>query len=89
VKLILQCSVCGTIHSVGTTMCSTCRATGMQDLRLLFECPDCFSVGLLPRCEACHPASVPIVDRVSPDPKELARLWGVDESAGPNTPPKL
>lgn len=77
-KLVLQCGVCGTNHTVGTTACTTCRATGLEHLRLLFECPKCFKLGLTPHCQACIPQSFEVV----PDPKELARLWGVDPDTG-------
>jgi hypothetical protein len=52
-RLVLQCSVCGTIHTVGTAVCGTCRASGIQSLRLLFECLRCFRLGLNPSCEVC------------------------------------
>jgi hypothetical protein len=52
-RLVLQCSVCGTIHTVGTAVCGTCRASGIQSLRLLFECQRCFRLGLNPSCEIC------------------------------------
>jgi hypothetical protein len=52
-RLVLQCSVCGTIHTVGTAVCGTCRASGIQSLRLLFECMRCFRLGLSPSCEVC------------------------------------
>ena len=58
-NLILQCAVCGTSHPVGSSICSTCRATGLTDLRLLFECPKCFRLGLLPACSSCSPAPDP------------------------------
>lgn len=79
-KLVLQCAVCGTNHAVGTTVCATCRAAGLQNLRLLFECPRCYGVGLSPRCEACHPSPPPVPYEVVPDPRELALLWGVDST---------
>lgn len=84
-KLILQCAVCGTNHVVGTTTCTTCRATGLQDLRLLFECPGCFAVGLMPRCQACDPSPPPPPYEVVASPAELARLWGVNDE--PEPPP--
>lgn len=52
-KLVLQCAVCGTVHPVGMTTCVTCRATGFKNLRLLFECPRCFELGLVPHCTRC------------------------------------
>jgi len=70
VKLVLQCAVCGTNHAVGTTECATCRATGLANLRLLFECPGCFAVGLTPRCEACNPSPPPLPYEVVEGPGE-------------------
>jgi hypothetical protein len=55
VSLVLQCAVCGTHHPVGATVCATCHATGVQNLRFLFECPKCFRLGLTPACEVCDP----------------------------------
>jgi hypothetical protein len=52
-RLVIQCSVCGTILAVGTDVCGTCRASGIQNLRLLFECMKCFRLGLSPICEIC------------------------------------
>jgi hypothetical protein len=52
-RLVIQCSVCGTIWTVGTAVCGTCRASGIQNLRLLFECLTCFRLGLNPSCESC------------------------------------
>ena len=83
-RLILQCAVCGTINAVGLTECGTCRATGFENLRLIFECLHCFRVGLTPACDKCSkllsldPAYEIVPDPVDPD--ELARRWGVDES---------
>lgn len=54
-RLVLQCAVCGTCHPVGTDECSACRATGVRDLRLMFECPACLRLGLSPFCGACPP----------------------------------
>jgi len=54
-RLVIQCSVCGTILTVGTTLCGTCRASGIHNLRLLFECTTCFRLGLSPSCEICSP----------------------------------
>jgi hypothetical protein len=54
-RLVIQCSVCGTIHTVGTAVCGTCRASGIRDLRLLFECQICFRLGLGPSCDVCSP----------------------------------
>ena len=52
-RLVLQCIVCGTIHTVGTAICGTCRASGIQNLRLLFECQNCFRLGLDASCDSC------------------------------------
>ncbi len=60
-KLVLQCAVCGTNHPVGTEACPTCRATGVQNLRLMFECPACFRLGLLPSCAVCNPLPYEVV----------------------------
>src|SRR5262249_34029501 len=60
-RLVIQCSVCGTIHSVGTAVCGTCRASGFRDLRLLFECLRCFQLGLSPTCDACNRSASPVV----------------------------
>jgi hypothetical protein len=55
VKLVLQCAMCGTHHPVGTPVCSTCRASGVTQLRLMFECESCGRLGLNPFCETCPP----------------------------------
>ena len=55
-RLVLQCAMCGTHHPVGTAVCSTCRATGVTQLRLMFECPTCGRLGLNPACATCPPA---------------------------------
>lgn len=68
--LVLQCAACGTCHPVGTPACTTCRATGVQNLRLLFECPACFRLGLSPECEACRPLPYEIVE----EPDEVLAL---------------
>lgn len=52
-KLVLQCAMCGTHHPVGTPVCSTCRASGVTQLRLMFECPSCGRLDLNPVCETC------------------------------------
>ena len=54
-KLVLQCAMCGTVHAVGTLACSTCRASGVTQLRLMFECPTCAGLGLNPTCGTCPP----------------------------------
>jgi hypothetical protein len=53
VKLVLQCAMCGTHHPVGTVACSTCRATGVAQLRLMFECQSCGRLDLSPTCDTC------------------------------------
>jgi hypothetical protein len=53
VKLVLQCAMCGTHHAVGTPACTTCRASGVAQMRLMFECPTCGHLGINPVCEAC------------------------------------
>lgn len=57
-KLVLQCAMCGTHHPVGTAVCCACRATGVAQLRLMFECPTCQHLGLNPFCEACLPVAL-------------------------------
>jgi hypothetical protein len=57
-RLVIQCSVCGTIWTVGTAICGTCRASGIQNLRLLFECLTCFRLGLNPSCGSCSTGAV-------------------------------
>lgn len=52
-KLVLQCAMCGTQHPVGAVVCSTCRATGVTQLRLLFECQTCGRLDLSPACGTC------------------------------------
>jgi hypothetical protein len=53
VKLVLQCAMCGTHHAVGTPVCSTCRASGVAQLRLMFECQSCGRLDLNPVCPTC------------------------------------
>jgi hypothetical protein len=67
VKLVLQCAMCGTHHPVGTPVCSTCRASGVTQLRLMFECQSCGSLGLNPACERC---SAPAAQSVPSAPEE-------------------
>jgi hypothetical protein len=55
VRLVLQCGMCGTHHPVGTAVCSTCRASGVPQLRLMLECPTCGHLGITPSCERCPP----------------------------------
>lgn len=82
-KLILQCAVCGTSHHVGTDVCATCRATGLENLRLLFECGKCYRTGLKPECERCEPPlscevvedadeSLPVVEVMPDEPEDDA-----------------
>ncbi len=52
-RLVLQCAMCGTHHPVGTAVCSTCLASGVTQLRLMFECQTCGALGLDPACGAC------------------------------------
>jgi hypothetical protein len=49
--------MCGTLHPVGTPVCTTCRASGVAQLRLMFECPTCGNLGLNPSCESCLPVA--------------------------------
>ena len=58
-KLVLQCAMCGTHHPVGAPACATCRASGVPQMRLMFECPACAGLGLDPTCAAC-PAVMPL-----------------------------
>lgn len=60
-RLVLQCAICGTVQHVGAATCETCRATGLQNLRLMFECTECFRLGLSPSCGVCNPTAVPAV----------------------------
>ncbi len=57
-KLVLQCAMCGTHHPVGTIVCSTCRASGLAQLRLMFECQTCGRLDLTPVCATCPPPAV-------------------------------
>ena len=52
-RLVLQCAMCGTHHPVGTEVCSTCRASGITQLRLMFECETCRQLDIKPTCDAC------------------------------------
>src|SRR4051812_31075451 len=45
--------MCGTHHPVGTPACTTCRASGVAQMRLMFECQTCGNLGINPVCEAC------------------------------------
>jgi hypothetical protein len=53
VKLVLQCATCGIHHPVGTPVCSTCRASGVTQLRLMFECQTCRNLGITLVCAVC------------------------------------
>lgn len=53
--LVLQCAMCGTHQPVGTPACQTCRASGVGQLRLMFECPTCGLLDISPICGACPP----------------------------------
>ena len=57
--MVLQCAMCGTHNPVGSPSCSTCRASGVPQLRLMFECSACDALGLNPSCTAC-PVGVPL-----------------------------
>lgn len=61
-KLVLQCAMCGTHHPVGTPVCSTCRASGVTQLRLMFECQSCGRLDLSPVCAACPRPAQPIYE---------------------------
>lgn len=52
-KLVLQCAMCGTHHPVGTPACSTCGASGVTQLRLMFECLACSRLDISPECKEC------------------------------------
>jgi hypothetical protein len=52
-RLVLQCTLCGTVQPVGSAICGTCRASGVENLRLMFECQHCFRLGLNPSCDLC------------------------------------
>jgi hypothetical protein len=62
VKLVLQCAMCGTNHPVGTLVCSTCRARGVAQLRLMFECQLCGRLDIHPVCQTCPQPGVPLTD---------------------------
>lgn len=51
--LVLQCAMCGTHQPVGTPACTSCRASGVGPLRLMFECPGCGRLDISPICGAC------------------------------------
>lgn len=61
-KLVLQCAMCGTNHPVGTIVCSTCRASGVAQLRLMFECQSCGRLDIHPVCATCPQPGVPLTD---------------------------
>lgn len=70
-RLVIQCSVCGTIMTVGTAICGTCHSTGFQNLRLLFECQSCFRLGLAPACGICSKLLSLDPDDAAPGPAEI------------------
>ena len=64
-KLVLQCAMCGTHHPVGTLACSACRASGVTQLRLMFECESCGRLDINPVCATCpRPASAAVTDPI-------------------------
>jgi hypothetical protein len=70
----LQCAICGTVNAVGAPACSTCRATGVPQLRLMFECLRCHAIGLAPACAACPaPGEEDLVfaEEVAEEPRSL------------------
>jgi hypothetical protein len=87
VKLVLQCAACGTHQDVGARMCPTCKATGVEHLRLMFECPRCFALGIAPECAACNPPPLPY--EVVEDPEDefipVVPVVEVDEDAAAPT----
>lgn len=74
-KLVLQCAVCGTNQAVGTAVCLACRATGVQNLRLMFECPTCFRLGIVPACDQCQPPTPALPHEVVEPDEEVLALW--------------
>jgi hypothetical protein len=77
VKLVLQCAMCGTHHAVGTPACTTCRASGVTQMRLMFECPTCGHLGINPVCEAC-----PIIEPLELDDDLIVAEEVTDDSTG-------
>jgi recombinational DNA repair protein RecR len=74
--------MCGTHHPVGTRTCSTCRASGVTQLRLMFECPSCGRLDLAPVCEVCPAASASdedliLAEEVTDEPLSLGDTDGV------------
>lgn len=63
--LVLQCAMCGTHQPVGTPACTSCGASGVGQLRLMFECPGCGRLDISPICGTC-----PLVAHLSD--------WGYD-----------
>jgi hypothetical protein len=86
-RLVIQCSVCGTILPVGSGICGTCRATGLQNLRLLFECMKCFRTGLNPTCESCSPHGISPED-ARPEFTPVRAAAGWEESKPEEKPSK-
>ncbi|MBM3979301.1 MAG: hypothetical protein FJ304_03270 [Planctomycetes bacterium] len=65
-RLVLQCAMCGTHHAVGTATCSTCNASGVSQLRLMFECEACGALGLSPACAPCADRDLLLAEEVPP-----------------------
>lgn len=66
-KLVLQCAMCGTLHPVGVPACSACRAAGVPQLRLMFECQSCGLLDLNPVCGTCPPTATERVYELDDD----------------------
>jgi hypothetical protein len=58
--------MCGTHHAVGTAACSTCNASGVSQLRLMFECEACGALGLDPTCAPCADRDLILAEEVPP-----------------------
>jgi hypothetical protein len=83
--------MCGTVNPVGAPACSSCRAAGIPQMRLMFECPACHGLGLTPACVVCpHPGAdddLAFAEEVVEEPLSLDLDAGFDaevdvESAG-------
>lgn len=70
-KLVLQCANCGIHHPVGTPVCTACRASGVAQMRLMFECPRCGQLGLNLTCATCPPLPAAVFE-----PPNLLALEG-------------